>query len=246
MQNRLVTAAKKRYRQEMFFPSLLGILINPYYFSRKELARHLTELAPNITGKVLDAGCGNKPYASLYRAKQYIGLEIDTESSRLAGQADHFYDGHEFPFGDEVFDALVTNQVLEHVQNPEEFLGEISRVLKVGGLLLLSAPFIWDEHEQPNDYTRYSSFGIRDILIRHGFEVIEHRKTLDDIRVVFQLFNAYLSKTLHTDLMLVNIFMTLIFIAPVNIAGEIISWFTPRNADLYLDNIVLAKKVATD
>lgn len=226
----------------MFFPSILGIFINPFYFSRKGLARNLTVLAPRITGKVLDVGCGNKPYMSLYRAEEYVGLEIDSPENRAAKSADHFYDGEHFPFESQSFDSVVSNQVFEHVRNPDQFLDEISRVLRDDGLVLITAPFVWDEHEQPNDYTRYSSFGMTSILNRHGFEILELRKSVDDIRIVFQLLNAYLHKKTLTRSKLVNLLLTVLLMAPVNIIGEIISWITPRNPDLYLDNIVLARK----
>jgi SAM-dependent methyltransferase len=226
----------------MFFPSILGIFINPFYFSRRGLARNLSALAPRITGKVLDVGCGNKPYMSLYRAEAYVGLEIDSPENRAKKSADHYYDGERFPFEPQSFDSVVSNQVFEHVKDPDLFLSEISRVLRADGLVLITAPFVWDEHEQPHDYTRYSSFGMKSILNRHGFEVLELRKSIDDIRIVFQLLNAYIYKKMLTRSKLVNLLLTVLLIAPFNIIGEIISWVTPRNTDLYLDNIVLARK----
>ena len=242
MFNVILTSAKERYRHEMFHPSLIGLFINPFYFSRKGLVQHLTAVSKQVTGKVLDVGCGNKPYMSLYRADQYVGLEIDSPGNRKNKLADEFYDGNIFPFQNESFDSVVSNQVFEHVPNPDQFLSEISRVLKKDGTLLMTAPFVWDEHEQPHDYTRYSSFGIRSILARHGFEVIELRKSVDDIRIVFQLLNAYIYKKAFTRYRLINFLPTVCLIAPINLAGEVISWILPRNADLYLDNIVLAKK----
>ncbi|MGD8419171.1 MAG: class I SAM-dependent methyltransferase [Gammaproteobacteria bacterium] len=226
----------------MFFPSLLGIFINPFYFSRKGLARSLSLLAPQVTGKVLDVGCGNKPYRDLYRADEYVGLEIDTPENRAAKAADYYYQGDTFPFDSQTFDSVVSNQVFEHVPDPDRFLNEISRVLRDDGMLLITAPFVWDEHEQPHDYTRYSSFGMISILNRHGFEVLELRKSVDDIRMVFQLLGAYIYKRTLTGSRIVNLFLTVLLIAPVNITGEIVSWITPRNPDLYLDNIVLARK----
>ena len=59
---------------------------------------------------------------------------------------------------------MLCNQVLEHVFNPDEFLLKINRVLKNDGKLLLTVPFVWDEHEQPFDYARYSSFGLKALI----------------------------------------------------------------------------------
>ena len=232
------------YRKQQFFPGVLGLFTNPFYFARKGLAGHIAALAGHVAGKTLDVGCGSKPYAHLYRSEEYVGLELDTPQNRAGKQADYFYDGKRFPFSDESFDSLVANEVLEHVFNPDQFLSEAFRVLKPGGVTLLTLPFVWDEHEQPHDYARYSSFGIRALLERHGFEIVEQRKSTDDIRVIFQLLNVYLFKKTVTGKAWVNLAVTLLLMAPFNILGELLFLITPRNPDLYLDNIVLAKKIA--
>lgn len=231
------------YQRESFFPGVLGLLINPFYFARKGLAKHVSDLAINITGKTLDIGCGTKPYLHLYRSSEYFGLEIDTPQNRADKKADYFYDGNTFPFDNESFDSVVANEVFEHVFNPDQFLDETMRILKPSGLVLLTMPFIWDEHEQPYDFARYSSFGIKALLERHGFEVLEQRKSTGDIRVIFQLLNAYIYKKTVTKNAYINVLVTLVLIAPFNILGELLFMITPRNPDLYLDNIILAKRL---
>jgi SAM-dependent methyltransferase len=100
--------------------------------------------------------------------------------------------------------------VFEHVFNPSEFLREINRVTKIGGLFLITVPFVWDEHEQPYDYARYSSFGLKHILSENGFEIVEHRKSNNGLEVIFQLINAYISKVTFTERVSINLFFTLI------------------------------------
>lgn len=230
------------YQREAFFPNILGLFINPFYFARKGLAKHVSDLALNITGKTLDVGCGTKPYAHLYRSNEYLGLEIDTPQNRINKNADYFYDGNNFPFDDASFDSLVVNEVFEHVFNPDNFLSETLRILKPRGMILLTMPFVWDEHEQPYDFARYSSFGIKALLEKHGFEVVVQRKSMDDIRVIFQLLNAYIYKKTVTKSAWLNVLITLLFMAPFNVLGELLALITPQNPDLYLDNIVLARK----
>lgn len=235
---------KNFYFAQQFNPSYFwGMLLNPFYFARKGLFQTTSILAPFLKGDVLDVGCGSKPYQKLFvNAKSYVGLEYDTPANRRSKNAEYFYDGARFPFLDSNFDSLVCNQVFEHVFNPNEFMGEIYRIMKPGGILLLTVPFVWDEHEQPYDFARYSSFGIRSILEKQGFTIIEHRKSVDDVRVIFQLFNAYIYKKTITKSGLLNMLLTMGLMAPFNILGELLSFITPRNTDLYLDNIVLAKK----
>lgn len=227
----------------MHNPGWFSILINPFYFARKGLYLNVKEIGPQIIGKTLDIGCGSKPYEHLYDSSEYIGLEFDTPENRDLKNADYFYDGNKFPFDDNIFDSIVGNEVFEHVFNPEAFLAEVSRVLKKDGSLFLTMPFVWDEHEQPFDYARYSSFGIKTILEKHGFKIIHQKKSVDDIRVIFQLLNLFIFKKLVSRSGVLNLLITVMLIAPINLLGIFVNFFLPKNPDLYLDNIVLARKV---
>lgn len=239
----MLNILKKIYNKEQFNPQILGIFINPFYFARKGLYFHVSELIKSLHGELLDIGCGSKPYHSLCKVSEYIGLEIDDEGNRNHNYANVFYDGKTIPFESGTFDSILSNQVFEHVFNPNVFFKEVNRVTKIGGVLLMTFPFVWDEHEQPYDYARYSSFGIKHILHENGFEVIEYRKSNNGVEVIFQLINNYIYKVTFTKNNYINALMTLIFIAPVNIIGIIFSSIFPKNNDLYLDNILLANKV---
>lgn len=227
-----------------FSPSLLGIWTNPFYLARKGLWDEIKNLAPRFYGRVLDVGCGTKPYHSLFKnVAQYDGIEIDNPYNRKFKQADFFYDGGEFPILSEIYDGVVCNQVLEHVFNPNQFLSEINRILKKDGMLLLTVPFVWDEHEQPWDYARYSSFGLKSLLKENGLEIIVHHKTNADARVLFQLINAYLFKILMTSNGKLNMLSNALLIAPFTLLGIVFGKVLPSNADLYLDQVVLARKI---
>lgn len=235
---------KTIYQNECFNPKFLGLFINPFYFARKGLYQNIVSLIDNLNGKLLDIGCGQKPYEKLCtNVEEYVGLEIDDEGDRNHSVADAFYDGKIIPFKDKEFDGVLSNQVFEHVFNPNAFLQEVNRVTKIGGMFLISVPFVWDEHEQPYDYARYSSFGLKHILDENGFKVIECRKSNNGIEVIFQLINDYIYKVTLTKYVYVNLISMLILMSPVNIIGLAVSKFLPRNNDLYLDNIVLAEKV---
>lgn len=238
----MLAGLKAHYFAQMARPGVLGLFVNPFYFARQGLYAAVRELAPQIRGRVLDVGCGDRPYESLIPAREYVGLEIDTPEARTRGKADAYYDGRRFPFEDGAFDAVLCNQVLEHVFEPEEFVREIARVLKPGGRLLLTVPFVWDEHEQPRDYARYSSFGLKALLEKHGLRLEAQRKTAADLRVLFQMANAYLYKVTVTRSPYLNLLAALVFMAPLNLIGSVLAWVAPSNPDLYLDNVVLAAK----
>ena len=90
------------------------------------------------------------------RAIQVIYSDVD-----VGADVDLFCDGHDLPFVDGVFDAVVTTAVLEHVLYPERVAAEICRVLKVGGLLYSELPFMQQVHEGAYDFTRYTLSGHR-------------------------------------------------------------------------------------
>jgi SAM-dependent methyltransferase len=232
---------KKIIEDQYFNPGFLGLIVNPFYIARKGLYNNLSTLGNKITGKTLDVGCGTRPYEKLFNHSTYVGLEFDTGIDSEKKVADYYYDGKTFPFKESEFDSVVTNQVLEHVFNPDEFLSEINRVLKINGKLLLTVPFVWDEHEQPLDYARYSSFGLKSLLEKNGFEILDLRKSVNDYSVLAQLFNAYIYKITRRNIFIKNLALILI-LAPITISGIIISKILPNNNDLYLDNIVLAEK----
>ena len=240
----MIKRLKAICRRQMFFPGWLGVFVNPFYFARSGLRDAMTEFAPRLSGRLLDVGCGTKPYRSLFAVDAYIGLDIDSEASRKRGIADHHYDGNTFPFADSSFGSILCNQVLEHVFNPDEFLGEIARVLKPGGKLLLTVPFVWDEHEQPYDFARYSSFGLRALLEKQGLKVLQHKKLGADASIIFQLANAYLFKITQGWPRPFKLLLTASVMAFINVCGLFARRLLPNNPDLFLDHVVLAEKAS--
>lgn len=230
-------------KREQFNPGIIGVFTNPFYFSRRGLFVAMKDLGAKLSGRLLDIGCGTKPYESYLHVQHYVGVEIDTERSRTTSKADVFYDGKRIPFDDGSFDSVLANEVFEHVFNPGEFLTEVNRVLKPDGLFLLTVPFVWDEHEQPHDYARYTSFGLVHILGLHGFEVVRHTKSVANTRVIFQLINEYIYKKTYVDNPAVRQLLNTLLIAPWTCLGILLSAVLPSNPDLYLDNVILVRKV---
>lgn len=239
----MLKTLKLIYQRQKFHPRWLGVFVNPFYFARSRLDKEIQGFAAPINGKLLDVGCGSKPYKKYFTSiESYIGLEINSEKARKRNVTDFYYDGRHFPFADKTFDILLCNQVLEHVFNPDIFLQEINRVLQPNGKLLLTVPFVWDEHEQPFDYARYSSFGLKSLLEKAGFEILEHRKLGADATVLFQLTNAYLFKITSHWSKYPKFLFTITIMGLVNLLGIVLGKILPNNPDLFLDHIVLAEK----
>lgn len=103
----------------------------------------------NSTDKVLEIGFGEGYGTKMISrfADSVIGLDVNEEAVNYAGKRygsdncsfEHF-DGDRIPFENEEFDAVVSYQVIEHIENDKQYLEEIARVLKKGGTLLLTTP----------------------------------------------------------------------------------------------------------
>jgi len=121
-------------------------------------------------GALLDLGCGLRPYQYLYtgRFAECIAADYD-----IRGPIDVRVDAAELPFADATFDCVLLTEVIEHIPDWDCALGEIGRVLKPGGILLLTWPFNYMMHEIPADHVRLTEFGMSERLKRVGIRV-EH------------------------------------------------------------------------
>jgi len=243
----MIKSLNKYYLKQLFNPDFASIFINPFFFIRKSLYVKIKKYAPFLNGKILDLGCGLKPYEKLFiNSSQYIGVDIENPShDHSKEKIDVFYDGKTIPFENNYFDCVFFSEVLEHVFNPYEIIKEINRVLKNKGILFLTTPFAWDEHEQPNDYCRYTSFGIKHLLEHNGFKIIIYEKTGHFTVVISQLVILYLRHILYTKNKYLNLFINCILIAPFTILGIILSAILPRKHSLFFNNILVAEKVSS-
>jgi SAM-dependent methyltransferase len=122
--------------------------------------RHLA----NLSGRVLDVGCGSSPYRRLLPSGvSYVGVDRHPSAAVRA-------DLHALPFGDGTFDGALCTEVLEMARRPWVVLGEIARVLRSGGLLYVTAPFDWHILDG-GDYFRFTPAGLTVLLEDAGLRV---------------------------------------------------------------------------
>lgn len=123
------------------------------------------------SGKILDIGCGNKPYKKYFKNyDSYTGCDI-VQSSR--NEVDIISEATNIPLSDNLFDTIISTQTIEHVFDHRKMLAEAYRLLKPNGFIIVSGPMYWPHHEEPYDYYRFTKHGLRAILEATGFEVIE-------------------------------------------------------------------------
>lgn len=197
-----------------------------------------------ITGKVLDVGCGSKPYEDCFPlVSAYIGIDVETSGhDHENSKVDIFYDGLNIPFANKSFDSVVCFEVLEHVKNPKAILEEVNRVIKDHGSLLISVPFLFGEHEEPYDFQRFTSFGLLKLLKDANFNVISLEKTTSEFMAIAQLNILYLSRNWESKIRGFNRMKQYLIIAPLTITTLIVDRLISRHQKAYCNIVILAKK----
>lgn len=137
----------------------------------EEAVAELSRSTPDGS-RVLDAGSGEGRHREAFAGRRYVGVDL------AVGDADWDYSGLDvtgdlsrLPFRDGSFDAALNVVVLEHTRDPQAVINEIARVLRPGGRLLLVAPQQWEVHQQPNDFFRFTRYGVELLLERAGLQV---------------------------------------------------------------------------
>lgn len=135
--------------------------------------RSLQSGSARLAGKVLDVGCADR-WVETHCADTawYIGLDFPVTGKGLyTAQPDVFADAAKLPLLDASIDTVVCLEVLEHVREPQAALAEFSRVLKPGGVMVFSMPFLYPIHDAPHDFQRLTEYGLRRDLDAAGFDI---------------------------------------------------------------------------
>jgi len=118
---------------------------------------------------VLDVGAGDAPYRELFAHTEYFTTDWEKSVHPGARSADYIGSADDLPIPDKSFEAVLNTQVLEHVAEPLAVLREIHRVLVPGGRFFLTVPLVWELHEEPYDFFRYTPYGLAHLLEQAGF-----------------------------------------------------------------------------
>ena len=123
-------------------------------------------------GLTLDLGAQSGPYARLFPRR--IGLDLHAAPGiAVVG------DARRLPIREAVFDMVLCTEMLEHVPEPHVAIDEMRRVLKPGGVLVLTTRFLFPIHDAPHDYFRFTKYGLRHLL-RH-FEILQLQEETDSV-----------------------------------------------------------------
>lgn len=203
------------------------------YHVRKGLYDAIQKHKHHLSGRMMDFGCGSMPYKSLFTVDEYIGVDFDNAGHPHETEIiDVFYNGKKIPFADNYFDSVLATEVIEHIFNIDELLLELNRVMKPNAKILITCPFVWDEHEIPYDYARYTHFSLKYLLEKAGFEIVLMDKAGNYVITIAQILNSYCVRVRFLNK----------FVYLINIVSTWLNTFLPKIDGLYLSNIVVARK----
>jgi SAM-dependent methyltransferase len=133
---------------------------DPFYLHLSDLVLAMKRAIPARVERVLDYGCGGSPYRPLFGAALYHRADLaGTRSVDFEYGSDS-----RLPVNSSEYDCVLSSQVLEHVPSPDRYLEEAHRVLKPGGRLILSTHGLFDDHACPDDYWRWTVYGLSKLV----------------------------------------------------------------------------------
>ena len=159
-------------------PNFINIELNNdnvfVYSVRKSLQKALDKSINEFSGTLLDLGCGEMPYKQYIldnnkAIKKYIGVDVSFVSYHRSVEPDLYWNGSTIPIENNSVDTVIATELFEHIPNIEIVLKEIFRVLRKGGTLYFTVPFIWPLHETPFDEYRYTPYSLLRHLKNTGF-----------------------------------------------------------------------------
>jgi SAM-dependent methyltransferase len=152
-------------------PSALQRRLDPFEASIHDFVTQTAAQVPSHA-RVLDAGAGECRFKPLFAHTQYVGADFAQGDPRWNySKLDVIARLEQLPFQDASFDRILSIVVLEHTPEPATVIEEFRRVLQPGGTLHIVVPHMWEEHQRPYDFFRFTSSGIRHLLQVSGFQV---------------------------------------------------------------------------
>ena len=169
-----------------------GTPFHAAYWPYRRVRAVLSSRAENARGIMLDLGCGMKPYEAIFApfVRKHIGLDYSPTSGYRGNRADVWGDAGAIPLQDASVDTVLTISLLEHVVDPDAVIAEISRILRPGGTVIATAPFMFPVHAQA-DYFRFTAAGWAVLVRRHGLTVVEQPPLTGSGLTLAILFNIY-------------------------------------------------------
>ncbi|MBK8926563.1 MAG: methyltransferase domain-containing protein [Crocinitomicaceae bacterium] len=164
-------------KEDYYHPKKLTKYNYNVYTGSVEILNFIKSKTHLFNNKVLDLGCGNKPYekiiSSNLKVTEYVGMDLENSTIYNDIKNVEIWNGYEIPLIDNTIQTVLITELLEHCYDTKSILSEIFRVIEPNGNLIGTVPFIWLLHETPNDYYRFTPHALKKILEDAGFHSVE-------------------------------------------------------------------------
>lgn len=199
-----------------FLGSIKYTILHPQWLANRYHLQSLKVVEAIQNCHVLDIGSGNADYhKNLAADNVLVTLDYPGTNVRYKRFPMIYGTADSLPTIDNHFDYALLLEVLEHIEMDREAVCEALRVLKPGGRLIISVPFLYPSHDTPHDFRRYTKYGLKSILEQAGFRVISCRSSGNSAIVSLQLLNLTLMEVT---------LKTLILWKPLGLLVGLVSW----------------------
>jgi len=211
-------AWKNIIRKYPLLSRIMQFVFDPAFVTNQQRGALLEGLATD--SRVLNLGSGAK------RIRVNI-VNLDIEPF---GNVDVVGDGQRLPFADGVFDLVLCEYVLEHIRNPLQMAREIQRVIKPGGQLYMTVPFMQTFHGNPDDYQRYTISGLSALF--DDLETIECKPYAGPTSALCNMVKEYLAVVFSFNSKLIYSILSQLLIILV-FPFKFIDYFLVRNINAH-------------
>ena len=182
---------KRFIKRQDVYQSLEQFIV-PSSLKQSTVASWLAEIIPNQNHNlhVLDLGCGEGDSVDMFKrvmpSALWHGVDIESspEVQRRTRRDISFdtFDGINLPYGDNFFDIIYTNQVLEHVRYPDRLLPHVARTLKPGGLFIGGVSYLEPYHSR--SIFNFTPYGLSCVIEGAGLKLLEIRPGIDAFSLI--------------------------------------------------------------
>jgi SAM-dependent methyltransferase len=158
-------------------------------YERRSILAFVREVADSLPvgAVVLDIGTGDAPYRELFGHCEYLKNDWSRSAHERAGEVEIIASADALPLEAASVDAALLTQVLEHVPDPAAVAREVARVVRPGGGVFLTVPFVWELHELPFDFWRFTPASLERLLVGAGFVDVAVEPRTDCFTTIAQL-----------------------------------------------------------
>lgn len=219
----------------------------------ENISKELERFSKNYKSKkILDYGSGDQRYKKFFIEKNtYYSLDVKKSGHPKIKNNTFIIDASikkKSKIKNSFFDIIVCTEVLEHVIHLDFTIKEMKRVLKKNGLIFVTTPFVWPEHEIPYDFRRFTSYGIKKLFLENNFKILESKKLILQNKAFSELIRAILNKSLNIKHnkkfnKLILIFIRIYFKFIVTFIQIFLKLFIPKQFqnDFYLGNLLIVQ-----